>query len=424
MRRWAVLGLVVLCGCQPGHGLLTSSPPPEERGEPLDCGLPEEGAAVEIYLPEEDTSTDALAQEAQGEPATQTPPEPKPATKEYQDTSKEQNSTLPEGGIEKQSRRVAVSGRTFHAAAIKVPLGSFRLRLGLAQGRVGATEALADIARRHNAVAAINGCFFDAYSDRTVRNPYGHLATGGQVIHISDHPTTLGTWADGSAAIGQVKYKVKGSLDGKETWPGNWYAYGINDYPLSENLAQLYTPRWALGDTPGDGIQVVIRNGKVTEKRAGSHAIPNDGYIVYLRGKEKYLADRFKVGQECAYRVAAEGTAGERDWSKVTEALGCGPLLVKAGEVALDAASEGFRDPKVLSNAGQRSAVGLTSDGYLYLVTCSGATMKQLAYVMKGIGCESAMNLDGGASSALYYEGRYLTSPGRDISNALLVVPE
>ena len=120
MRHWAVLGLVVLCGCQPGQGLLTSSPPPEEHGEPLDCGLPEEPAAVEIDLPEEDTSADAPAQEAQGEPAPQPAPEPKPATKEYQDTGKGQNSRLPEGAIEKQSRRVAVSGRTFHAAAIKV----------------------------------------------------------------------------------------------------------------------------------------------------------------------------------------------------------------------------------------------------------------------------------------------------------------
>lgn len=31
------------------------------------------------------------------------------------------------------------------------------------------------------------------------------------------------------------------------------------------------------------------------------------------------------------------------------------------------------------------------------------------------------MNLDGGASSGLYYNGKYLTAPGRKISNALIV---
>jgi exopolysaccharide biosynthesis protein len=36
-------------------------------------------------------------------------------------------------------------------------------------------------------------------------------------------------------------------------------------------------------------------------------------------------------------------------------------------------------------------------------------------------GAYQAMNLDGGASSGLYYYGKYITQPGRDISNALLV---
>jgi len=32
------------------------------------------------------------------------------------------------------------------------------------------------------------------------------------------------------------------------------------------------------------------------------------------------------------------------------------------------------------------------------------------------------MNIDGGASSGLYYKGKMLTTPGRDLSNALVVV--
>lgn len=40
---------------------------------------------------------------------------------------------------------------------------------------------------------------------------------------------------------------------------------------------------------------------------------------------------------------------------------------------------------------------------------------------MKKAGAYQAMNLDGGASSGLYYNGKYLTTPGRKISNALVV---
>ena len=84
--------------------------------------------------------------------------------------------------------------------------------------------------------------------------------------------------------------------------------------------------------------------------------------------------------------------------------------------------AEGFRDPKILSGTGSRSAVGVTDDGYLLMATCSGVTVKQLAGIMKAVGAHDAMNLDGGASSCLYYKGSYLVSPGRNISNALLVV--
>ena len=41
---------------------------------------------------------------------------------------------------------------------------------------------------------------------------------------------------------------------------------------------------------------------------------------------------------------------------------------------------------------------------------------------MKALGCRDAMNLDGGASSGLFFRGAYLTRPGRDISNGLLVM--
>ena len=48
--------------------------------------------------------------------------------------------------------------------------------------------------------------------------------------------------------------------------------------------------------------------------------------------------------------------------------------------------------------------------------------MVQFAQVMQVLGAREAMNLDGGASSGLVYEGKYLTKPGRALSNALVVL--
>lgn len=60
------------------------------------------------------------------------------------------------------------------------------------------------------------------------------------------------------------------------------------------------------------------------------------------------------------------------------------------------------------------------ADGSVMLATVPGATMKQWAEVMQKLGAKQAMNLDGGASSALYGGGKVLTSAGRLLSNTLV----
>lgn len=102
-------------------------------------------------------------------------------------------------------------------------------------------------------------------------------------------------------------------------------------------------------------------------------------------------------------------------------AVQAGPRLVKDGKVSLNVVEEGFKDPKILTGGGARSAVGITRDHKLILITLGGATIPQLAEIMKQAGAYQAMNLDGGASSGLYVEGKYLTVPGRQISNAIIV---
>ncbi|MDI9583887.1 MAG: phosphodiester glycosidase family protein, partial [Acidobacteriota bacterium] len=109
-------------------------------------------------------------------------------------------------------------------------------------------------------------------------------------------------------------------------------------------------------------------------------------------------------------------------WREANEVIGCGPRLLADGRIAVDPASEGFSSDKILSASSSRSMVGVTRDGRLLLATSSG-TVRQMADVMKALGAWDAMNLDGGASSGLWVQGRYLTTPGRQIGNALLIVP-
>jgi exopolysaccharide biosynthesis protein len=56
----------------------------------------------------------------------------------------------------------------------------------------------------------------------------------------------------------------------------------------------------------------------------------------------------------------------------------------------------------------------------IYLVVARNATVPNLANIMKAMGVEYALNLDGGYSSALFYNGEYMVGPGRNIPNAIL----
>jgi hypothetical protein len=297
-----------------------------------------------------------------------------------------------------------------------VPLSEYRAKVGLAQGRVGATQSLAGIAQRDDAVAAINGCFFDAYTKSSIKAPYHNLFTGGEPVHLGNTGTTLGFDAEGHYRMERVGFKLQGNTAG-----GTWYAYFMNRPADTNSAAILYTKYWVGEKAPARGKQVAVQDGVVKSVTAGGKTLPEQGYTLFFCGGEEYLAGRFRPGTACSFRLTIEG-GDTAFWSNVQEALGCGPRLVKNGEIAVNPRPEGFTEAKILSMACRRSAVGVTQAGELLLVTCPSATMHQLAAIMHNLGAYDAMNLDGGASSALWCQGHYLTTPGRDISNALLIV--
>ena len=57
--------------------------------------------------------------------------------------------------------------------------------------------------------------------------------------------------------------------------------------------------------------------------------------------------------------------------------------------------------------------------------TSVGMTLKELAVLMKNLGCDYAMNFDGGSSSAMYVKGKVanhaVNKEGIAVSNALTV---
>ena len=98
----------------------------------------------------------------------------------------------------------------------------------------------------------------------------------------------------------------------------------------------------------------------------------------------------------------------------VWQAFTFGPGLVDGGEIAV---SEGQEvDQAMASNP--RTAIGQIDElHYVFVVSdgrtneSAGLSLYQLAQFMKGLGCESAYNLDGGGSSTMYFDGEVINNP-------------
>ena len=127
--------------------------------------------------------------------------------------------------------------------------------------------------------------------------------------------------------------------------------------------------------------------------------------------------------------------------------LQVGPMLVAGGRVVFDrdADTEGFRagahqfDPDITDGRHPRAALGLADGRILAVATDgraigdSGLTLGELAMLMLDLGCEHAINLDGGGSTSLISGGTLRNVPrgdwetlepgGRPVSTALIFLP-
>jgi hypothetical protein len=305
-------------------------------------------------------------------------------------------------------------------AVVRFPLSRYRLGVALAGSRVGANAYLMDIARMAAAQCAINGTFFAAYAGET-GEPYGTLVISGKLLHLGSFGTRLDVLADGRVQMVRDRLELRGRLNGSDAYPNNWYAYNLNQTPSpGGSSVYIYTPE--RGATLGfrAELAVVARRGMVTGISRGEDVpIPGDGFVIAMQRKEvEILGWKFAVGQRIDYRAVQDGVPLE---SRFT--LGAGPRLVQRGGISVNPIAEGFRDPKILSARGRRSAVGLTGANEIILAVIDRATVTEAAVAMKELGAVEAMNLDDNASSGLVCNGRYLVEPGRQVANALVLWP-
>ncbi|MHB9131716.1 MAG: phosphodiester glycosidase family protein [Armatimonadota bacterium] len=109
------------------------------------------------------------------------------------------------------------------------------------------------------------------------------------------------------------------------------------------------------------------------------------------------------------------------NWKGYESVLQGGIRLVQNGKYALYPSTQGFRDPDLFRQA-TRTAVGIQQNNRLLLVAVGrGVSLVTMVKIMKALGCRDAMTLDGGTSTGLAFSTSPIYTPGRMISNVLMV---
>jgi len=329
-----------------------------------------------------------------------------------------------------QTVNMELNGITREINLVRVDLKdpAYRVEAAVAKGQVGKVDSLAGIAMQladdeTEVIAAINGTFFNAYSDL---QPAGNIFINGKPLYVSNSGTTIGFTAGNELELAYLHTSIKGSVNGNWEYPYNWEVWGINQVYYRADANILYTPHYGSQVNAGNKTAIVVRNNKVVEICKGVSPIYSDGYTLVF-GAQSY-ASMFKTGDTVDYKIqysnidfsVMNGKGAPREWTHIRTAIGAGPMLIKDGKLVLDAAKEGFTGEKFTSRS-QRSFIGETADHILVIGTVPNATVYELAAILMDMNLVNVMNLDGGASSGLYYKGEVIKNTGRDISNAIVI---
>lgn len=323
-------------------------------------------------------------------------------------------------GVRHTEFTLTVDGEQVIGDLLEVNLRNPRVSIDLiTPGAIAARDEVSDMADEEEAVAAVNGDFFNIGETNAPVGPaildgedlkgavpegqrFGPSAPGRSTEDV------FGVGTDGTGRLGSL------SLEGAISTPDSTLKLdGLNQYAIKVDGIGAFTPEWGtatrkrstcgtdtsrIAPCSENTTEVVVQDNIVTEVREepSSGEIPEGSFILVGReagadtlDEELDVGDRVSLDYEL---VPASGIPYEF-------AVGGYPIVLDGAPI------EGVPDDV----PAPRTSAGVSQSGKtLYLLTVDGRseesrglTQEELAILMVDIGVDDAANLDGGGSSAL-----------------------
>lgn len=310
------------------------------------------------------------------------------------------------------------------------------LRLGQAMDEVVGAETTSSMSRRAGALAAINGGYFRT-TGVARGEPVGLLVKDGRVLSEPvRNRASLAIGQDVPQRLAIVFPTLTLTLRvGKSRLPVD----GINRPREADELI-VYTPDYhrTTLTAPG-GDELAVRKGHRPEPLSAgagraSRVIPADGMVVSAHGKARERLEAvWRTDRSVSLQTDLQTGAPESLSPGLL--LGAGPQLLRQGAVVLKEQVESYA-PSFMTDRAPRTAIGWQPDGTILLVVVDGRqpqwsvgmTLAELADLMRDLGCQEALNLDGGGSTTMVVRDRVVNRPSdatgeRPVSDAILLFP-
>ena len=277
-------------------------------------------------------------------------------------------------------------------------------------------------------IAAINGDYYQAKAPYK-GDPKGVHISRGELMSAPFNWTCLWVDSAGIPTMGIVTSQLS------VTWPnGVVTPVGLNEMRTPAQ-AVLYTRAVGSSTRTSGGVELVLdraQDGQWLPLQAGEEYTavvrevrekgnsPTSPDTIILSLGPKIDRNVPKVKRGTVIKISTETSPSLKG---VPTAISGGPALIRDAEILVGWSA--IRHP--------RTAIGWSKD-HIFLVQVDGRqsnhsvgmTYSELAKYMLKLGCEEAMNLDGGGSATFWVLGQVINSPSRgqarDIANGLVLI--
>lgn len=305
----------------------------------------------------------------------------------------------------------------------------FNAKIALANGRLDSAASYSSILSGQNAYIAVNGAMFNHLNG--ANTTYGSFVSNGKVLRIMrpdmanvKREAAFVIDTNGKASIQWMNINQSivrvSSADGTETKAIE--SVGMNEtVGNNDGSRMVYTSEFASKVSGKVAYAFAVDSSDTITKvytSASDVPVPKGGYVLFTRLARDPWTDRFftqaAAGDKLKRTIKYAGSTVQN----VQTLISCGPTVLKKGAIFTNYASEGNYDDHVLGS-GTHMLLGVKADGKAVIAYASGS-QQSMGNIMKSLGCTSAINVDGGASTYLGCNGKTFITPGRNLTNMLV----